>query len=66
MSFFTDKCHLADLNTTDDVLVPYCTVRQPLTLKRQAPPGGEMVTVGACGLCINHKELLCGAPDATS
>lgn len=26
MTFFHDKCHMADLNTTDDVLIPYCTV----------------------------------------
>ncbi len=26
MSFFKDKCNLADLNTTDGVLVPYCEV----------------------------------------
>lgn len=31
MTFFTDKCHLADLNTTDEVLRPYCQVSSPCT-----------------------------------
>ncbi len=31
MTFFADKCHLADLNYTNDVLVPYCTVGTPLS-----------------------------------
>ena len=26
MTFFSDKCNLADLNTTDKVLRPYCEV----------------------------------------
>lgn len=29
MTFFHDNCHLVDLNTRDEVLVPYCTVSSP-------------------------------------
>jgi hypothetical protein len=36
MSFFKDKCNLADLNTTDGVLVPYCEVGH-VSLDHPAP-----------------------------
>ena len=39
MTFFADKCHLADLNTTGPVLMRYCqSVRLPHAAPRANPP----------------------------
>ncbi|KAK9905489.1 hypothetical protein WJX75_000844 [Coccomyxa subellipsoidea] len=42
MTFFTDKCHLADLNTTDEVLRPYC---QGLITKLGLTPDAPVTSV---------------------
>ena len=38
MTFFTDKCGLADLNTTGGVLRSYCTSVRPLKLSAASVP----------------------------
>ena len=38
MTFFTDKCGLADLNTTGGVLRSYCTSVRPLKLPAASVP----------------------------
>ena len=55
MTFFTDKCGLADLNTTGGVLRSYCTSVSPCS--PQQPPSPITLLAVAHEHCTLHHQL---------
>ncbi len=66
MSFFKDNCNLADLNTTNGVLVPYCQVG-PIIVYVVPCHGAEghaiRYTLALLGLVHSSEMLTCGMQD---
>ena len=56
MTFFSDKCGLADLNTTGGVLRSYCTSVSPWSPEQ--PLAHPLCLAAACKPCILHADGL--------